>query len=208
MGDSFHRGDRVLHPRCPQWGGGVVREAAAITHEGKPAQRLAVDFANRGRVVINTAVAPLVSHEEKVESVTMRSSSPSRVGGGWLTELEQATNNRSHELWDLPEALTDPFASASARLEATLQSYRYTTEARSLIDWAVVQTGEDDPLSKYTRSELEQAFPRFARNRDQHLQALVSQIKRGSNPQLLREAQQSTREPAARAALNKAIGRG
>ncbi len=56
---EFQRGDVVIHPRRPEWGRGVVKEASHITYQGDAAQRVAVQFANKGRVVINTAVAPL-----------------------------------------------------------------------------------------------------------------------------------------------------
>lgn len=211
----YQRGDRVVHPRRPEWGAGVVRQAQTITHQGQQAQRLAVDFPNRGRVTLNTAVAPLkpanTDTESKQETLTdmtrtrTASLSSTEVGSGWLEQLEQATRNRSHELWELPEQMTDPFASTQSRLDATLDSYRFSTEARSLIDWACMQTGLDDPLTKYTRQELEQAFPRFARDRDQHLASLVRQIKRNGRQALLSETLQTTRHPAARAALTKAM---
>lgn len=126
-------------------------------------------------------------------------------GGGWLAQLERANGHAKHELWELPKTMTDPFASLGQRLDATLDSYRFSTEPRSLIDWAVAQTGLNDPLSKYTRHELEQAFPRFARDRDQHLVSLVRQIKRKGDLLLLTQASQKTRYASARNALQKAM---
>jgi len=157
----------VTHPRRPEWGRGVVKNAQAIVYQGSAAQKLSVEFANRGRVIINTAVAPLAP-----KGHTANMSSSISTSGGWLDQLER-NNSKSHELWELPDALTDVFSSELQRLAATLESFKHTTEPRPLIDWAVIQTGMDDPLSKYTRHELEQAFARFARNRDQHLLALV-----------------------------------
>lgn len=200
----FQRGDLVVHPRRPEWGQGVVKDANPINHQGTLAQRLAVEFANKGRVVINTAVAPLAPKGSS--NLMTRTGSPeSNAAGGWLSQLEQATGNGSHELWELPEAMTDPFAPVGRRLQATLESYRFDTSARSLIDWAVVQTGLDDPLSKYTRHELEQAFPRFARDRDQHLNQLVRQIKRSGDQATLQDAMRQAKLPAARSALSKAM---
>ena len=199
----FQRGDLVVHPNRKDWGQGVVKDASPISHQGTQAQRLAVEFANRGRVVINTAVAPLLPKEH---SDPMSRSSSTNSGGGWLSQLEKATGNATHELWDLPDALTDPFASVAKRLDATLDTYRFSSSPRGLIDWAVLQTGLDDPLSKYTRHELEQAFPRFARDRDQHLVSLVRQLKRSNEQATLNAALQNSRLPAAaRAALTKAM---
>jgi hypothetical protein len=208
---SFKRGDLVVHPRRPEWGNGVVKDAQPIQHENQPAQRLTVQFANKGRVILNTAIAPLALKGLTQTMARSISSSPRSAGSatsasaGWLDQLERSSNGHAHELWELPEAMTDPFASLTRRLEATLETYRFSTEPRSLIDWAVAQTGLSDPLSKYTRHELEQAFPRFARDRDQHLQSLVRTLKRNNQRQLLNQVLAGTRLPAARSALDKAI---
>jgi hypothetical protein len=108
-------------------------------------------------------------------------------------------------LWELPEALTDVFSSDLQRLSATLDSYKYTTEPRPLIDWAVVQTGMNDPLTKYTRHDLEQAFARFARNRDQHLKELVRQLKRNGKHQTLVQARNQCKVLAGQTALERAL---
>jgi len=177
----------------------VVKHSQAIVHEGAAAQRLSIEFANRGRVVINTAVAPLAP---KGQTHPMGSSITS--SGGWLDQLER-TNSNSHELWDLPEALTDVFRSDLQRLLATLDTYKYTTEPKPLIDWAVRQTGMDDPLSKYTRHDLEQAFARFARDRDLHLKEMVRQLKRNGKQQVLIQARHQTKVLAGQTALERAM---
>ncbi len=195
----YQQGDVVTHPKRPEWGQGVVKHSQAIVHEGAAAQRLSVEFANRGRVVINTAVAPLAPKGKKK---TMSSSITS--SGGWLDQLEQGNKN-THELWELPEALTDVFTSDLQRLLATLETYKFTTEPRPLIDWAVGQTGMDDPLSKYTRHDLEQAFARFARDRDLHLKEMVRQLKRNGKQQVLVQARNKTKVLAGQAAIDRAM---
>ena len=121
---------------------------------------------------------------------------------GWLNVLEGATGK--NELWALPDELTNPFASISERLQATLETYKYSTDPKALFEWAVRQTGLDDPLSKYNRHELEQAFPRFARDRDGHLRDMVRQIKRADGYAILKEAGKGL-FPAGQSALDKAI---
>ncbi|MFW6058917.1 MAG: DUF3553 domain-containing protein [Phycisphaeraceae bacterium] len=218
---QFQRGDVVTHPRRPEWGRGIVKDAARITYRGSPAQRVAVQFANKGRVVINTAVAPLAPEHEAdkaasrfdraSQQVTQQDtptnmqnrSTPPVPDAGWLNELENRRGPGAAALAELPEAMTDPFASFRRRLEATLDSYRFTNAPRSLIDWAVAQSGHEDPLSHYTRHELEEAFERFTRERDRHLQDLVRQIKTKGEQQLLRDALQSTRHDKARERLRK-----
>ncbi len=202
---AFHKGDAVFHPRRPEWGAGTVRAVEPITHDGEPAQRLTIDFAHRGRVVLNTALAPLSTQDHKSAMTQTATSNTSQKG--WLDQLEAQANGRTHELWELPPALTDPFSSDAQRLTATLDQYRFSTQPRALIDWAVQQTGLHDPLTKYTRHELEQAFPRFARDRDQHLKQLVRQlIYRNDHATLLR-AKHETRHPDARKALERALQR-
>jgi hypothetical protein len=200
---QFQRGDVVVHPRRPEWGPGVVDHAAA-GGDSRGGQRLVVRFENYGRVTIHTAVAPLVCLQDK-EPVTPMSTTRTYAssGQGWLAAL--ASGLDKHELHRLPEALTDPFASLGRRLEATLDSYKLSTEARSLIDWAVAQTGLGDPLTKYTRQELEQGFSRFARDRDLHLKDLIKQIRMQGQSHLFTEAQRKASTPAARSALTRYI---
>jgi hypothetical protein len=124
---------------------------------------------------------------------------------GWIESLERSVKGSQNALWDLPEAMTDPFATLESQLYATLDAYRFSTQPRQLIDWAVMQTGLNDPLSRYSRSELEQAFPGFARNRDEHLKKLVRQLKQNGQNPVLQRAREATRHAEAKKALDKAM---
>lgn len=205
--DRYKPGDVVIHARRPEWGEGVIDQAQVITHEGRRAQRLVIRFSHRGRVTINTAVALLKPKQIEgtmTNTDTPTTFRPSASGRGWLGSIQQKQDN-GHELWSLPEAMTDPFASLTQRLGATLDSYRFGVDAHSLIEWAVAQTGLTDPLSKYNRHELEQAFARFARDRDRHLADLVATAKKqGESPWLARQIREA-RDPRARQALQKAV---
>lgn len=203
---QFSRGDKVIHPRRPQWGDGQVLTALNITHEGKPGQRLTVRFANEGQVTINTAIVPLI-HKETVSTMSS-TSSYSHSGQGWLDTLSRDANG--HELFKLPEELTDPFSNLEKRFEATLRSFKLASDARdprALLDWAVVQTGLNDPLSKYTRPELEQAFPRFARDREQHLVSLIKQFKAKGQLAVVQEALRTSTHAATKQAIQRALSR-
>ena len=218
---TFSIGDEVVHPRRPEWGKGIVRQAAAILHSGVRAQRLTVDFVNKGRAIINTAVAPLIAkgNTSAMSSITSNTASSGSTrgasgglsegtpggSGGWLAQLERQASGRSeqHELWELPDSMTDPFLSDKQRLINTLESYRFSTEPRALLEWAVQQTGLDDPLTKYTRQQLEQAFPRFERDRNNHLKDLYFGLKRAAQMQTIREAAREVRNPKGRAAIQK-----
>ncbi|MCX5659282.1 MAG: hypothetical protein NTW19_06110 [Planctomycetota bacterium] len=144
-------------------------------------------------------------------STTTPSSSSSRPnlgnpGTGWLGGLGE--KRTGEELYKLPDVMTDPFATHARRLQATLDSYRFGTDGRDprlLLDWAVAQTGLNDPLTKYTRPELEQAFPRYNRDRENHLFELVRFMKRQGEAATLNKMVQEATLPAARAALQRAI---
>ena len=199
LNNRYRAGDEVVHPSRPEWGTGIIRRTDTIVSADGGAQRLTVDFPNRGRVIINTAIATLIPKEGTASMST-------HTSGGWLGTLEQASKNSpTHELWDLPDAMTDPFTSMAQRLSATLDSFRFSTAPRSLIEWACAQTGLQDPLSKYTRQQLEQHFSRFARDRDLHLKQLVQQLKRNGEQQALRQARRTIRYPEAQSVLDKAL---
>ncbi|MEM8782871.1 MAG: DUF3553 domain-containing protein [Planctomycetota bacterium] len=236
----FEKGDRVQHPKRPEWGSGVVRDTQAITHDGQAAQRVTIDFVGKGRVVINAAVAPLEKVGEApapkkpekdydgsaaqlwagAPTPNLKSDSGAGLAAiqetsrgamsapgnkdNWLDELETA-GGKKHELWELPDELTNPFATPEQRLKATLDTYQYSTEPRALIDWARRQTGLDDPLTRYTRPELEQAFPRFARDRDAHLRSIVRDLKRANDMATIKASMKGGLIPAAQSAIDRAI---
>lgn len=206
---QFSRGDVVIHTRRPEWGDGLVDEVVNIDHEGKAAQRLIVKFANQGRVTLNTGIAPLVSKDAAVAMSTFRnptyspasaSATPPAAGKDWLSVFEK----QEHELHKLPDSLSDPFMGTIARIETTLETYRYSTEARSLIEWAIAQTGLNDPMTKYTRHELEQGFERYARDRDVHLKDLVRQMKQQGRLNEVEQLRRQLKLPAAVSALDRA----
>jgi len=221
----FEIGQRVRHRARPEWGEGVVHTAQAVTTNGRTAQRLTVAFAHHGRVTLNTAHADLElasttpnSNQTDEPKNTMHSTSrtsdrsadqPRSNGGGWLGRLESATGRGSDNgsLTALPEAATDPFASLSARLKATAELFRFSTEPRSLIDWAVAQTGLDDPLSHYNRHELEEQFRVFDQARQAHLRELLSTARRTSdaNADQAIQSLKTHSDPQVRQAIERAL---
>ena len=251
----FDRGDRVRHPKRPEWGSGVVRDVTSTTHNGAPAQKLTIDFANKGRAVINAAVAPLekiggevpagstrerkepshrgsaaqlwAGHPDRLQAQTAEEREAAAEdagtallerrgvgpGGrkvadqGWLDELEGggARGGGQHELWELPASMTDPFVDIRDRLRNTLLSYRFTDDPRSIIEWATCQTGLDDPLTRYTRHEMEQAFPRFCRDRDNHFRKMAMDLKKKRDAKTLKGAMKGGLPPAGQSAVDKAL---
>jgi hypothetical protein len=91
----------------------------------------------------------------------------------------------------LPDATTDPFTTVADRIKATYLLYKWSPVGGKLLDWAAVQTGLKDPMSRFNRHELEKFFEAFAVVRDQHLKKLLQELKRtepGQVAELLRLA--------------------
>ncbi len=107
----------------------------------------------------------------------------------------------ARKLLQLPEAATDPFASRRRRLEATLGLYRFSDRGSALLDWAAMQTGLKDPLSSFSRHELEESFRRFQGLLDQHLRKLVKECRK-LEPGTV-EAVEAVADAAARQALRR-----
>jgi len=90
---------------------------------------------------------------------------------GWLADLEK--RNPEDVMLDIPEEAKDPFRSIWDRLQASLDLYRFTKTQRGIFDWAIAQSGLEDPLTRFNRQELETFFNRWMRIRDQHLLAVL-----------------------------------
>jgi hypothetical protein len=164
-------GDRLMHAGRPEWGIGEVRAAESTVQDGTRCQRLTVRFERAGVKTLSTAFADLRPASE------MPALEPApEEGGGWLGQAEQG--DIVARLTQIPEPATDPFRSKRARLEATLGLYRFSGGGSSILDWASMQTGLKDPLSRFSRHELEGAFERFKVALDNHLKRLVQELKR------------------------------
>jgi hypothetical protein len=150
-------------------------------------QRLGVRFDRAGLKTLFTDVASLKPAEGGSGSSAGTADASPRRGGGhaWVHELEGAA--LSERMGSLPEEATDPFRPLSAQLRASLELCRFTPQASSVLDWASTQTGLSDPLSRFSRHELEEHFARFQRALERHLGALVEKARR-SEPETLRAA--------------------
>lgn len=166
-------GDRLVHTGRPEWGLGEVRSAMSVVQDGRPCQRLTVRFDRAGVKVLTTAYADL-----KASDVAL----PTASTDGEATEPAWPPADSGPSAQDLlvgiPEAATDPFRPRKSRLEHTFGLYRFTGSGTSLLDWAAAQTGLKDPLSRFSRHELEQLFARFRTNLDAHLKKLALETKR------------------------------
>lgn len=187
-------GDKVRHTGRPEWGEGTVTLAHADSHNGKHCQRLTIRFDRAGAKTISTAFASLVP-AEWTPVLTCVASEQSLGFEGDRKAVEE-------RLVGMPETATDPFVTPARRLTATLELYRFTGSGASLLDWAAMQTGLKDPLTKFSRQELEQYFARFQMNLETHLRRLVKELRRQS-PEVISEVEPKL-GVAARQALRRA----
>lgn len=98
----------------------------------------------------------------------------------------------------IPADAVDPFQTDTARLRSVLSLYRFEATPSSLMDWAAAQSGLSDPLSHFSRHELEEYFSDFQRNLTKALAKAVSDASR-ADPAELRSIAQSAPPGAQRA---------
>ncbi|MHC4976183.1 MAG: DUF3553 domain-containing protein [Planctomycetota bacterium] len=192
--EQFTFGDRVIHASNPEWGTGQVLSAQIETQEGEPSQRLKIRFSRAGLKTLSTRFAQILpaesSNTEPLDTAPSQTSS-----SGWLAEHERATPEALFEA--IPEACSDPFASLRSRIDETLRLWRFSDDGASIIDWASVQLGMDDPLTRFNRHELEQYFRRFANAREAHLAKIMHEARQ-KEPELYQQLLDSS-GPASRA---------
>jgi hypothetical protein len=193
---DWTKGDSVVHAAKPEWGAGEVLVAEAISHEGKAVQRLTIRFSRAGTKTISTAFADLRPASEMPYLPEPTSDKPDPLAQVALTASVEELMTK------LPENATDPFRSLKQRLAFTLDLYRFAENGAALLDWAAIQTGLKDPLSRFNRHELEQWFSRFKMELDNHLKKLVKDARK-QDPQAL-EAATAAASPTGRQALRRA----
>jgi len=107
--------------------------------------------------------------------------------------LQQAVQQKLEDIMHaIPLACRDPFNSAEHRLRRTLDLYKYDMGGKGLMMWATAQTGMDDPLTRFNRTELEVYYKHYSHDLQLHLAKLLSEMH-GENKlikRLLSEAPQ------------------
>lgn len=177
--EIFEFGDRVRLQRRPEWGIGSVVKVEAAMLNGTRSHSVSIRFANQGIKVLNTAVAEieLVSHEH-VEALADAKAHPMvqwhKISeNDWLAPIAQ--RKIQEVMVSLPENVRDAFCSIKQRLKQTLDLFRFERTGGSLIEWAIAQSGLDDPLSRFTRQELELLFDRWMTYRQDHLLKMLQE---------------------------------
>lgn len=174
-------GDRVTHPQYPEWGNGAVIKVENTAVQGGPTTRVTVRFSSAGLKSFVGDQLPLVllddEHIMPGDSVSTRPAI-AEVEDLERTGLTQAVEQKLLEIMHtIPLACRDPFNSAEHRLRRTLELYKYDMSGRGLMEWAMAQTGMDDPLTRFNRTELEAFFKQYSHDLNQHLSKLLSEMR-------------------------------
>lgn len=197
---KFQIGDRVIHPFKPEWGVGIVSTTAMTDHEGTPCQRLAIRFDRAGLKTISTAFVDLQIATDQPLSASRET--PKASANDSISPIHGVDEKEARAIMTkLPDAATDPFASAADRLRATLALYRFEPTGAPLIDWAAAQSALADPLSRFNRHELEEFFADFSRNLDKHLSKVVREANTVERSELVQIAQSAP--PRGQSALQR-----
>jgi hypothetical protein len=213
---KFELNDRVRHVLRPEWGIGTIVKvepvvgggsSQGVSTNGAPPQRLSIRFPNGGLKTLVSSHAELERVNGTADLLTEPGATPSPRIWDLLNESEWlapvARKKVDEAMISVPTEVRDPFNSMQKRLSIMLGLYRFTRFGKSLIDWAVAQTGLDDPLSKFTRQELEQRFERWVFERDNYLAKLLAEAR---NDQAALAEALRTAPPSARDAVRRIIG--
>jgi hypothetical protein len=178
--ESFAFGDRVRHVRRPEWGVGTITKSEDIGLNGQRTPRLTIRFPNAGSKTILTDHAELEKYTGNGDPLGNAEGRgvaawDAMQGSDWLASV--ADRKVKESMITLAQDVRDPFNSLAKRLELTMGLFRFDRSGRGLMDWAVAQSGLNDPLSRFTRHELEQFFDRWSHERDQHLAKLLQEAR-------------------------------
>ena len=175
----YRQGDELKLNARPEWGMGLVQKVEFVTRDGQRDQRVWVRFPSVGLKTILAGSADVEVLNRKQEEDQVEHTFAAREmahESGWLGEI--AKRQPEEAMTTLPPEALDPFSSVRARLKKIFDLYRFNSNGGSLIDWAVAQTGLDDPLSRFNRHELEEFFKQWSRGRDEQLRTLMNEARR------------------------------
>ncbi|MCP3903822.1 MAG: DUF3553 domain-containing protein [Planctomycetes bacterium] len=199
----FGFGDQIRHRERPEWGIGSVVRVEDVRLNGEASQRLSIRFPNAGVKTLTSTHAALERVEVQTSNNEADDGDDHPVGvwdrvreSGWLAPV--AERKIEEAMVQLPAESRDMFLPVRERLAKALALYRFDRTGRGLIDWAVAQTGLDDPLSRFNRHVLEQYFDRWAAERDGHLSRVLQEA--AAEPRLLDELLAAAPEAARTAA--------
>ena len=213
----WSNGERVVHTGKPEWGAGEIKTATRTTQDGRACQLLQIRFERAGLKTISTAFANFIPADDAAAlSAEPLVAPPSNsVGNGNGTSHGQSkedefaarlmgepgTADIKQKMTRLPDAVTDPFTTTQSRFKATLALYRFAPTGGSLLDWAAMQSGLADPMSRFNRHELEKYFESFVIVRDAQLRKIAAEMRKADPASIGLLAKQAP--PAAQQALRR-----
>lgn len=186
----YTQGMQLRHRQRPEWGSGSVTRVENLTRGTNRDQRLWIRFANAGLKTLLASAADLEVVEGTGAAEHTFAAREIASEGGWLGQITKRRPEQA--MSELPPDATDPFLTPERRLKNLLALFRFDGGTK-LIDWAVAQSGLDDPMSRFTRIELEAFYKNWAMERDLALGRLVGEFRRKREPvdQLLAGAPKS-----------------
>ncbi len=192
-------GDRVRHNTRPEWGIGDVVKVESVHADGQPIPRITVRFPSEGLKVLTGESTPLEPIAE--DRAAAGESGHRRPPIAEIEDLERsgmttAVERKIQEMMlAIPLPCCDGFNAPDFRLKRTLDLYRFDLSGRGLMDWAIMQTGMDDPLTRFNRTELESWLKRWSFERDNVLAGILNDMRddKAAVDAMLRAAPQSAR---------------
>ena len=176
----FSQGMTVRHRKRPEWGIGTVNRVETVTRGASRDQRLWIRFTNEGLKTLLASVAELEVVDASAPAAEHTFAAREMASaGGWLGEI--AKSKPQEAMTQLPPDATDQFLTPERRLKNLLALYRFDAGAK-LLEWAIVQSGLDDPMSRFPRIELEKFFKDWSLERDIQLHRLVTDFRRKRQP--------------------------
>ncbi len=167
-------GAKVTVPARPDWGSGVVRKVLAERRGSDVIHRVTVQFTHGTRTLVIPPAKLAAPSDEPTRSA------------GWIETLGGRTLD--DRLRDVPESAAKVLGSPRDKFTALLALYRWDATPQLLEKWARAQTGVADPLSHWSRDELEIAFEKYAAERDSLLRTAGALLKQAEGPAGLAES--------------------
>lgn len=187
-------GARVAIPARPDWGAGTVRKVLTERRGDATIRRVTIQFTHGTRTLVIPPALLAAPADE-----------PTRTAG-WIQTLGGSTLD--DRLRGVPESATSVLGTPLEKLMAVVALYRWDDSPKSLELWARAQTGVADPLTHWSRDELEAAFARFGNERDSLLRTAGALLRRAEGPEAVPLLVASLAEPvreAVRTALRRVI---
>lgn len=168
-------GRRVQNAARIDWGTGEVLAVTTDAVNGQAVHRVSVQFAVGHKML-------MVPPARLIEPLPDEPRKPA----GWIESLSATTPEDT--LRALPESVTHMLGTFEQRIAVLAELYDIDDGDAGLLNWARRQSQIADPLSRWSRDELHQAFGAFCRNRDLHLRKLIGDARRQRGPSVVQDA--------------------